>query len=832
MQKFRLPLVASALVALFGAMNASAAAPEKSSTMQHAVGPKDDYATFQALLYTEDEFDEFTVIDANDDGYTWEYYDDEATARLRANSDKTTAKDDWLISPGIELKAGNEYRITLDMRARKNDKPETFELKIGKSATVAGMTTTIISPTECINPEGYRYVKFITVEEDGVYYIGTHAMSEPAMSYFYFDYLAVSAPISVNAPAAVSDITFSPDIDGEACVKISFTAPSTTVAGEALSENISVDILRDDNWVTTLKNIAPGATKTYYDWFSDYDDTEADPTGYHTWTILPSNTSGIGKRNSGQVYVGINKPGAPKNAVVTTTDNVGEVTITWEAPTVDVDGYPVNPEKITYTITEVAGSESEAIVSGLTDLTYTYQAVAEGEQQDFKRYMVTACSKGGTGGYTTTDMIPVGAPFEFPFHESISGGTVDTLLGIYSLAGTPSWYRLKDGNIDGVSAQDSDNGFIGMYAEASGVAGMLYTGEISIENAENPVVSFYTYAFDAEDANNIEVSLTVDDEREVVKTVCVSDLMRNGETGWYKVTVPVSSYIGKTVELGIACYVTNYTWTVLDNIAIEEGAAADLTVSAIAVPESVTSGQDFEITVLVTNNGVKTAKEYQINLYRDDELYLTADCVDIDYEATQKFTFKENFNVTEADAHTYYVKAEIEGDANTADNTTETGLAALRGINMPTVREATAEELPTETALSWLAPQTSSTVLSYNIYRDHVLIGNTTELTFSDTTPASDLDSYKISALYEEGESRGVSPQLSGVNAVSYGKVSILGGNSEITVNGQGEGRLVIADTTGRLLNNSEVELPFRLSVEPGIYIVTYGSRTLKLVVK
>lgn len=92
-----------------------------------ATGDPEQGGTYENNIMTEEEFDEFLIIDANNDNATWTYDEDNAEGRVRYNTDKTTPKDDWLISPAIHLEAGMEYKITIDMRVR--NKEEVFELK-------------------------------------------------------------------------------------------------------------------------------------------------------------------------------------------------------------------------------------------------------------------------------------------------------------------------------------------------------------------------------------------------------------------------------------------------------------------------------------------------------------------------------------------------------------------------------------------------------------------------------------------------------------------------------------------------------------------------------
>ena len=56
---------------------------------------------WSASLTTEDQYTEFTIINANEDGSTWSFYKETRGAGCKWNS--VNSADDWLITPGIML---------------------------------------------------------------------------------------------------------------------------------------------------------------------------------------------------------------------------------------------------------------------------------------------------------------------------------------------------------------------------------------------------------------------------------------------------------------------------------------------------------------------------------------------------------------------------------------------------------------------------------------------------------------------------------------------------------------------------------------------------------
>lgn len=147
----------------------------------------------------------WTVIDANDDGHTWEYQWDFGYYRAYDNEN---AKDEWLISPYVSLEAGAQYIFSADFRTIAQ---ETVEVCAGTGLTAADMTLTVLEP-ETIPDTDYswtpRKVTF-TVPESGRYHFGIHAMTaspEDALA-LYVDNIKVELDpnSAVKAPEAAGD---------------------------------------------------------------------------------------------------------------------------------------------------------------------------------------------------------------------------------------------------------------------------------------------------------------------------------------------------------------------------------------------------------------------------------------------------------------------------------------------------------------------------------------------------------------------------------------------------------------------------------------------------
>jgi uncharacterized protein (TIGR02145 family) len=77
---------------------------------------------------------DWTVIDQDDDGEAWAIYDDANYARSDTKSARikynSNANNDWLITPLLDLPAGESIKFTLWARSNSSTFPESFDIKI------------------------------------------------------------------------------------------------------------------------------------------------------------------------------------------------------------------------------------------------------------------------------------------------------------------------------------------------------------------------------------------------------------------------------------------------------------------------------------------------------------------------------------------------------------------------------------------------------------------------------------------------------------------------------------------------------------------------------
>lgn len=647
----------------------------------------------------------YTIIDGNNDGKVWAYYQgasgadgNPGAARMTYNT--SLAMDDWMITPPLKLEGGKAYKVSFQARANSDAYPERVEAKWGNAATAAAMTGVIVAPTDL----GKNWVElgaYIMPEADGIYYVGIHGISDKDTYYLYVDDLTVSAPSVTTVPGLATDLAVANDPAGTGKATITFKAPAKTMGGETLAAITKIELSRDGNVIKTFDAPAPGAELSHEDTAEN---------GTHTYSVQAFNADGAGEVASVTAFVGIDKPGAPENVTMVETATPGEVTITWDAVTVDQNGNAINPALVTYLVAEPTTTGWASIVDEpVSNTTYTFQAVPAGEQ-DMVQYAVFAVTSAGNGSGTQTDMIAVGTPYE-GMEESFPAGNISHVLGTgFANSSNVSWSIFTDASLNGIASQDGDNGFAGMKASALDESAALFTGKISLEGAVNPGVSYYAYNIVGEsgnvDANEIQIWVKEPNDAEWTAVGQPAVMNQLGEAdGWYLVTTSLAAYAGKVIQVRFQATVKAMAYTFIDNVKIGDMLENDLHARAISAPAKVKAGADYEAAVTVNNNGTKDATSFTIKLFADGEQVAakTVDALTAGTATTETFTL--NMHALAEEPVVLHAEVEFAADEKQDNNKTAEVTVTPQISKLPAVTDLKGEADENGKAhLTWSEP--------------------------------------------------------------------------------------------------------------------------------
>ncbi|MDE5941844.1 MAG: hypothetical protein K2H14_07015, partial [Muribaculaceae bacterium] len=515
-------------------------------------------------LDTMQEVDIFTILDANADNSTWEW---DKRGYMGYYYNRLNAADDYLVLPPVRLIGGMTYALSFDAyRWDGNYRPEKVAAYVGRSPEASAMTRCVIEPVEVTSPIPVPLTGNYEAPADGIYYFAVKACSEADCFALYVDNIAVSAPMSANAPAAPSDLKAVADANGALSVEISFTAPDRSLTGALLGSLDKVEVTRGETLVGTLYP-SPGQKNVVC---SD----NAAPEGWVSYTVTPYGEGGaIGESAAVSVFVGHDLPAQPSGLVVTNGVDAGDVVMRWERVTADVNGTGIAADQVTYTVVAIVQGQQELLAEGLTDTEFSFRACDAADEQEFLQFAVFAVNSKGAGTGCASLPFAVGAPYGLPFCESFADGAVTHAIATVSDGAV--WWTATDDVYEGaVTAQDGDNGFAVMSATSTSQGGRLLTGVISLDGAAAPELEFWYFTVRSDDENTLAVSVSEANANSYMP-LCDPITLGGGEgRGWVKVVLPLADYAGRDIQLCFEGEILKYEMILVDNIVVSDKAAA------------------------------------------------------------------------------------------------------------------------------------------------------------------------------------------------------------------------------------------------------------------
>ncbi len=615
----------------------------------------------------------FTIIDPDHDANTWGWHN----SLMRSYPEINNGSDDWLVTPAIHLEAGKYYRTEMLVSCEEEAiAPNVVTTYLGSEPTIEAMKTTVVKPyiVKSVGYNQFALLKdYFTVEKTGAYYLGVHSEC-PSGSYgssLLLDDFTISSKINGEVPDTVTNFIIAPNMDGELYGEVKFKTPTLALNGTQLStsEVMKVYVYVDGVALPSLDAL-PGENIGVPISFEEQ--------GVHLVTVICTNSYGQGREREDIGFFGINRPGNPLNLKVNENpEKVGEVIISWEHNPNDWDGFPINPEHITYEVIDLTGNSETTLITGLKDTSWTYQARRPDQDQSFMRFAVRAwtVTAGSQGVYAP--YIAVGSPYTLPLTESFPNYNPRMTMIQQSPDGENlAMWGFNNSDPSGSGCYDNDNGMALMEAIFAGATKRLVTGKIDLSDVEKPILSVRVYNNTGINActNLLEFQVSTGLTREEDwKSVAVKsiDEWAEGERGWQRMEIDLSEFKGQVVYVGIVGTAMSHAYTCFDAFELAEAKQKNLGVTNTYQPEEVYVGQDFEITARIRNHGHSAAEGYKVSLLKNDETIRTLDGVKLNPGERHDFIFTECVNRDKNDHNTYNVIVLYEGDEDTFDNTSK-----------------------------------------------------------------------------------------------------------------------------------------------------------------
>lgn len=557
--------------------------------------------TWSVSFDNRNDLDGFTIIDANGDshmfegilrgGWSWLSHE-EVKGAACYYYDSQHAADDWLITPGINLKSGREYYISFDANAA-NIYPEKFEVYFGSAPTVEGMTQHIIAPTTVNKGEFESFMTQVSVDKPGVYYVGIHAISDRSQYILDIKNLKVEAGILASAPAQVQDLTLTADPAGLNKATVSFVLPTQQNDGAPLTEITKVEVFRDGALNNTLTDVQPGGQVSF---------TDAVPaSGLYTYSVVVYNANGDGAPAVKKVFVGYDAPTPPINPHV--VDKFSSIDLVWEQ-SLGQNGGLIKRSDMSYYIYAIdeegnVGNRLATVTKG--KLLYNIPMDTQSGEQHLLTYAMIAANSQGLSERVETKGFLVGKPLDYPFGEHFAGQSIENFWWVSGQGlGYDNQYA---GFTLAKSAADNDGGSLIFEGFFDDDIVTLHSAKISLEGAEHP---WLTFSHKAMAGTEVIMHVLASGPEGTCDTLRTIDYRSYDAQQWTREIVDLAPYADKgyvVIEFAYENYSDEKaTIAYLDNIIIgeveEQSVAADFDCAS-----TVVAGERLTHSVSITNNG-------------------------------------------------------------------------------------------------------------------------------------------------------------------------------------------------------------------------------------
>ncbi len=404
-----------------------------------ANGKKSDAATLNdvigtalelpvAFAPTKDQFQLFTVINANGDNQAWYASNiNEGNLSYPAaifNIGYFVDADDWLILPAIHFTSADElYNFAFEIASpgANDTSEESFAIYLAerpnpeamRKGTCIYQRDLFVKGTQHLwDPMSFNFV----AKNPGNYYIGIYCYSSKennsaGMYLRNFTVKSLDGQTSA-APGDSEKITVSPAEYGDQAASFEIKVATVDMAGKPLDPNkdVTYTIVCEQTGDDVTVAGKPGETITAICGAVGYD-------GYADFCITPSNEHGFGYTRVRRVYVGIDTPLPPVNIKGVPADDNLSMTLSWDAPgNVGENGGYVDVDELTYNLYTKSGITYYKV--GSTKELSTVFEVGAGSTT-LADYHVGPAAQNAAGESVGSQFVQemLGKPYETPFKE-------------------------------------------------------------------------------------------------------------------------------------------------------------------------------------------------------------------------------------------------------------------------------------------------------------------------------------------------------------------------------------------------------------------------------
>lgn len=214
-----------------------------------------------------------------------------------------------------------------------------------------------------------------------------------------------------GAPGIISDFEFVTPEEGSASGYIQFQLPANDYLGNPFTDSdLKIRVVEGDQ-------VLVDATATAGTLFKS--ETLSLLNDNHTVSITLSNDKGDGPTIQRTFYAGYDLPAAPSNIQLSYEGTT--TTLTWDAPTIGVNGAVIDKANIRYKVIKQTGyyqGVNTVVAEDLKECTFTEVHPAE---MNYYRYFVFSMYNGQEGGWSYSTDLVLGEPINPPFGGMFTG---------------------------------------------------------------------------------------------------------------------------------------------------------------------------------------------------------------------------------------------------------------------------------------------------------------------------------------------------------------------------------------------------------------------------
>ncbi|MDE7376411.1 MAG: choice-of-anchor J domain-containing protein, partial [Muribaculaceae bacterium] len=677
--------------------------------------------SFNVTFISADKLDDFTIVDGNNDGKKFAFYDAERCLRLQAPTRGTG--EDYLVLPAVDMRKNYSYGFSVDL-CSATSKNSQVSLVVAKGKTLTALreaeVVVDLTVTDAVLPDWQTISGEYTCDEAGEYYFALKCTNTGSMSTLYVRQVDLAREMLKIEPCSPTNVTCVSAEDGSPVVTLTWEPPTEYWNnGGPITEPLFFDIWNDTKKQYVVHDIPAEYPVTTY--------VDTNPLmGDNTYVVIAKTARIEGGYSYTGCYVGFDIPADVIGHTSTQGNNTGMAYVTWTPVENDIHGRKIL-EPVYHDVYQLWSGGQAIAGQDLTGGSLKVQATQANAPQAFFTYVVFArTSKGRSDNYSYCEPLALGKPYELPYLESWTNRGISHPISTGTDAWASNWFTCGERTYNEFGPVDGDDGYTIFYAGSSteSPVSSLLLGLFHIDaDAENPLFTIYTLAQWADpnyapSYNYVTLDADLHDGNGYKPIGIFSTNAQElgvPDATWVGQSISLADLKGKDVHLRVTATNINYYVTAFDKMHIFDCTDYNASNVRISGPEQLTPGYPSTFTVLIDNYGKQplTSKDYTVELLFNGEVVASKPGDEIPYMGmTGQVEFEwapTCLNAVGMVTPKAKISARVvcEQDKSQADNASATIEIPIVATTWPTAQDLTANRETTTgvVTVAWDEPE-------------------------------------------------------------------------------------------------------------------------------